>query len=128
MQAEGRDTERGKVFCDTAGGYLRQSNFRRNSFAPALKRAGLAHLPIRPYDMRHTSATLLLAAGVNIKVVSQRLGHESIVVTLKHYIHVLPDMQEHARAVVIDLFGDCPTVVPQEGSTGTSSSTQTKAG
>jgi integrase len=121
MRAEGRDVETAPVFVDTQGGFLRRSNFLRNSFAPALKRAGLAGKGIRPYDLRHTSATLLLLAGVNVKVVSQRLGHESIEITLKHYAHCLPAMQEAAAAAVDRLFSeerptdkaDCPTVVPQ---------------
>ena len=45
---------------------------------------------------RHTCATLLLAAGENPKVVSERLGHASIVLTLDTYSHVLPGMQQAA--------------------------------
>ena len=56
-----------------------------------------AKLPrIRPYDLRHTSATLLLASGENVKVVSERLGHASAALTLDVYSHVLPDMQHGA--------------------------------
>lgn len=51
---------------------------------------------IRLYDLRHTCATLLLAAGENPKVVSERLGHASITLTLDTYSHVLPDMQKQA--------------------------------
>jgi integrase len=77
------------------------------AFAVALPKA-------KPYTTRHTSATLLLAAGVSIKVVSERLGHENIEPTLKHYVHAMPDHQEKAVEVVSNLFGsDCPTVVPQ---------------
>jgi integrase len=56
-----------------------------------------AKLPrIRPYDLRHTCATLLLGAGENVKVVSERLGHASAALTLDVYSHVLPDMQQGA--------------------------------
>lgn len=56
-----------------------------------------AELPrIRPYDLRHTCASLLLAAGENVKVVSERLGHASAALTLDVYSHVLPDMQQMA--------------------------------
>lgn len=48
-----------------------------------------------------------------MKVVSQRLGHESVEITLKHYAHCLPAMQEAAAAAVDRLFSVCPTVVPQ---------------
>jgi len=56
-----------------------------------MRRAGLPR--IRFNDLRHTSASLLLMAGENIKVVSERLGHEDIEITLKTYSHVLPMMR-----------------------------------
>ncbi|PGP44883.1 hypothetical protein COC57_10315 [Bacillus thuringiensis] len=51
---------------------------------------------IRFHDLRHTHATLLLAKGVNVKVISERLGHSNIKITLDTYSHVLPTMQEDA--------------------------------
>ncbi|MGH9822447.1 MAG: tyrosine-type recombinase/integrase [Blastocatellia bacterium] len=48
------------------------------------------------YDRRHSCATLLLAAQENPKVVSERLGHASITITLDTYSHVLPSMQQAA--------------------------------
>jgi integrase len=51
---------------------------------------------LRLYDTRHTHATMLLKAGVHAKVVSERLGHTSIVITLDTYSHILPDMQDEA--------------------------------
>lgn len=48
---------------------------------------------IRLYDLRHSCATLLLSAEENPKVVSERLGHSTIVLTLDTYSHVLPTMQ-----------------------------------
>lgn len=63
-------------------------------FKPLLKNAGLPN--IRLYDLRHTCATLLLAAGENPKIVSERLGHASVTLTLDTYTHVLPTMQEKA--------------------------------
>lgn len=53
---------------------------------------------IRFHDLRHTSATLALAAGVHPKVVSERLGHASIGITLDVYSHVTKGMQEAAAA------------------------------
>jgi integrase len=50
------------------------------------------------YDLRHTHATLLLLAGENPKVVSERLGHANVAFTLDTYAHVLPSMQEEATA------------------------------
>ena len=52
--------------------------------------------PIRLHDLRHTHATLLLQAGVPVKVVSERLGHAQISLTLDIYAHVLPAMDADA--------------------------------
>ena len=58
-----------------------------------------AELPqIRLYDLRHSCATLLLMADENPKVVSERLGHSTVVLTLDTYSHVLPTMQQQATA------------------------------
>lgn len=59
-----------------------------------IKKAGLKD--IRIHDLRHTHATLMLMAGVHPKVVSERLGHASIGITLDIYSHVLPGLQEAA--------------------------------
>jgi integrase len=83
------------VFTTGLGTPLNISNLTRKHFKPALERAGLPKT-IRLYDLRHTCATLLLGAGENPKVVSERLGHASIILTLDVYSHVLPDMQRAA--------------------------------
>jgi integrase len=57
---------------------------------------------IRLHDLRHTHTTLLLQAGVPIKVVSERLGHSTIALTMDVYAHVLPAMDRDAA----DRFGD----------------------
>jgi integrase len=106
MLAEGRDVREGVVFCDTQGGFLRESNFRRDSFLPILARAGLPR--VRLYDLRHTCATLLLLADVNVKVVSERLGHASVQLTLDTYSHVLPSMQERAAEKMDLILGRRP--------------------
>ena len=90
------------VFCDSDGGLLRASNVLRRSFAPLLTKAELPH--IRFHDLRHTAATLLLAAGVHPKVVQERLGHASIGMTLDTYSHVLPTMQRHAADQLNPIF------------------------
>lgn len=63
------DVEEGLVFPDSQGGFMRQGNFARRHFRPILQAAEIPN--IRPYDCRHTCATLLLAAGVNVRVVSE---------------------------------------------------------
>ncbi len=69
-------------------------NGLRKAFKIAAEEAGLPE--IRLHDLRHTCATLLLAAGVNVKVVQERLGHSDIAITLGVYSHVLPNMQKEA--------------------------------
>ena len=63
----------------------------------ARKALGEERLPvIRLHDLRHTHATLLLADGVPVKVVSERLGHASATITLTVYQHVHPGMGRQA--------------------------------
>jgi integrase len=84
------------VFAANNGEPLSNRNVLMRHFKPILEKAGLPD--IRLYDLRHTCATLLLAAGENPKIVSERLGHASITLTLDTYSHVLPDMQEASAA------------------------------
>jgi integrase len=60
--------------------------------------------PIRFHDLRHAHATLLLLQGVHPKIVSERLGHASIGITLDTYSHVLPSMQSQAAEAFDKLF------------------------
>jgi len=64
----------------------------RRHCKPILKRAGLPNL--RLYDLRHSAATLLFAAGAPTKVVSEVLGHASVNLTQNTYIHVIPGMHQ----------------------------------
>jgi len=59
--------------------------------------------PIRFHDLRHTHATLLLKAGVSVKVVAERLG-DTVDTVLHTYAHVLPDMQREAAEKLNDIF------------------------
>ncbi len=65
------------------GGMLRQANFRRRVWIPAVKSAGLEGFRI--HDLRHTAASLAIAAGANVKVVQNMLGHASAQMTLDCY-------------------------------------------
>jgi len=51
---------------------------------------------LRFHDLRHTHASQLLKAGISAKVVSERLGHSTVGITLDVYSHLLPGMQEEA--------------------------------
>jgi integrase len=55
------------------------------------------------HGLRHTWASLALQAGVNPKVVSERLGHATVAFTLDTYSHVMPGIQEDAAARVAAL-------------------------
>ncbi|MEM1335528.1 MAG: tyrosine-type recombinase/integrase [Actinomycetota bacterium] len=61
---------------------------------------------IRLHDLRHTNATLSLKAGVPPKVVSERLGHSSIAITLDLYSHVTPGISREAAATVESMMFD----------------------
>lgn len=71
------------------------------AFERLVKRAGLRR--IRLHDLRHTHATIAVKAGVPVKVISERLGHESPAFTLKQYAHVMPGMQAEAAAQIAEL-------------------------
>ena len=71
------------------------------SFERHVRGAGLRR--IRLHDLRHTHATLLLKAGIPLKVVSERLGHSDPGFTLRTYAHVLPGMQADAASRFADL-------------------------
>jgi integrase len=66
----------------------------RRAFERDAKAAGLPDIGL--YGMRHTHATLLLILGVPVKVVSERLGHTGVQITMDTYQHVLPTMQQDA--------------------------------
>jgi len=82
------------IFAANNGEPIYEQNIYNRHFIPLIEKAGLPQ--IRLYDLRHTCATLLLSAGENPKVVSEWLGHASIVLTLDTYSHVLPNMQQGA--------------------------------
>lgn len=58
---------------------------------------------IRLHDLRHTHATLALQAGIHPKIVSERLGHSSIAITLDIYSHAIPHLQKEAAAEIATL-------------------------
>jgi integrase len=96
------------MFANLSGQPLNTSNVLNRYFKPCLLAAGLATLEsnargkrritskFRMYDLRHTHATILLEANVNPKIVSERLGHASVSLTLDTYSHILPTIQNAA--------------------------------
>jgi integrase len=83
------------VFASLEGTPIMMRNLLRRHFKPILKRANISQ-NVRLYELRHSCATLLLAANEHPKIVSERLGHANITLTLDTYSHVLPSMQQAA--------------------------------
>jgi len=83
---------------DCLGEPLQINNLGQREYAQIIKAARLR--PIKFHGLRHTCATLLLQAGVPVHVVSERLGHAKVSMTLEVYAHVLPDMQSEAAATL----------------------------
>jgi len=87
-----------------ADGRPHDPNDFSREFDRRVKRLGLPR--IRLHDLRHTWATLALTAGIHPKVVSERLGHSTIAITLDIYSHVTPTLQREAAEVVANvIFG-----------------------
>lgn len=104
----------------TAHGKPFSASHIRNEWRRARERLGLEK-PVRFYDLRHAHATALLAAGIHIKIVSERLGHASTRLTMDTYSHVLPGMQQGAMDAVARLFMEPvpPKITPKARNTKT---------
>ncbi len=97
------------VFTAPEGGPLRLNNFRRRGFDPAAASVGLEGLT--PHELRHTAASLAVAAGANVKAVQRMLGHASAAMTLDVYAGLFEDeldavadrMDDAARAAADSL-------------------------
>ena len=89
--------DQGFVFALEDGSSFHPDTFT-HAFADFLKANNLKK--IRLHDLRHTNATLLLSSGVAAKVVSNRLGHSNIGITLDLYSHVLRSMEEDAAETI----------------------------
>lgn len=110
LQAEERlaagpawDTENDLVFRNPTGGPVNPDGFSRH-FDKLVEKADVPR--IRLHDLRHTNATLSLKAGVHPKIVSERLGHSSIAITLDLYSHVTPGISRDAAAKVESMMFD----------------------
>ncbi len=67
---------------------------------------------MRFHDLRHAHATLMLQQGTHPKIVSERLGHSTIAITLDTYSHVLPGLQREAADAFDDLLAGSVLVSP----------------
>jgi integrase len=88
------------VFTTKRGACLRLRNWRNREFGNAVAAAGLDGLGLTPHKLRHTAASLAIAAGADVKVVQAMLGHATATMTLDRYGHLFPDrLDEVAEAM-----------------------------
>lgn len=102
LASGGAYEDTGLVFGRPDGGWLHPDLFSQ-TFDRAVARTDLPEITL--HDLRHTHATLLLKAGVPVKVVSERLGHSNPGFTMAVYQHVIPGMQAEAAAAFAHLLG-----------------------
>jgi integrase len=111
MLGAGHCTPDTPVFCGSRRGqWLRKSDVYRLSFSPILKRAGLK---FRFHDLRHASASLLLAGGVDVKTVQSRLGHSAAAITMDIYAHAIDRGQQTAADKMQDILTRQGPIKPQ---------------
>ena len=92
------------MFSTSVGTHIHPTKDILDPLKQLLKKAGLP--TIRFHDLRHSSATLLLSAGIHPKVVQEILGHSQISMTMDTYSHVLPNMQQDAMNRLNDMIGN----------------------
>jgi len=108
---QGWDASHGLVFCGLDGTPLHPDRFTAE-FKRRVRDSGLPELR-GPHSLRHTWATLALRAGIHPKVVSDRLGHATIAVTIDTYSHVAPSLDAGAAdTVAAQIFGSARTTYP----------------
>lgn len=100
----------GLVFPAPDGGFLRLENFRRRAWTPATVAAGVT--PLRLHDLRHTCASLAIAAGADVKVLQRMLGHASAALTLDRYGHLMPGQAESVAERLDEMARGASAVVP----------------
>lgn len=89
------------VVCTKQGNQVLPTNFR-DSFYQLAKKLKLPRISF--HSLRHSHATFLLSKNVNPKIVSERLGHSNVSITLNTYSHVLPNMQKTASNKIDEAF------------------------
>ncbi|PFU90807.1 site-specific integrase [Bacillus anthracis] len=94
--------DHGLVICTRDGRPMIPRNLRKE-FYNLTEKLGLPK--IRFHDLRHTHATMLIQQNVNVKLISERLGHTDIQTTLNTYSHVLPNMQREVADKLDEMFG-----------------------
>ncbi|MDF3044173.1 MAG: integrase family protein [Ornithinibacter sp.] len=100
------------VFSAPGGGPLRLGNWRHRVFDPACAAAGL--VGVTPHDLRHTAASLAIAAGANVKAGQRMLGHASAAMTLDIYAGLFGDDLDGVADALDDLAPQTRHIRPGE--------------
>jgi len=95
------------VFTTVRGNVVRHGNFYNRIWTPACERAGLDPRP-RVHDARHTHASWLIARGIRLEVIQDRLGHEDYNTTRRIYGHLMPDLKREAGLAASAAFESRP--------------------
>jgi integrase len=103
--------DHGLLFCWPDGRPIHPDTITEQ-FNRLVDRAGVP--PIRLHDVRHTYATMALRAGVNPKIVSERLGHATVAFTLDTYTDDVPELHHDAAETVSNLFLDAISAKPDD--------------
>jgi integrase len=96
-----QDTHR-LVFTDSMGRPM-DPHHVSSQFQRDREKAGVPR--VRFHDLRHSAATLLLAQGVPLPVISDWLGHAGIAITMQHYAAIVPQLRHEAAAAMDRAFG-----------------------
>ncbi|HVV09239.1 site-specific integrase [Amycolatopsis sp.] len=93
-------TDNELVFRTARGHSLRANNWRVREFNAAVKVAKLTDKGLTPHKLRHTAASLSIAAGADVKVIQHMLGHKDAAMTLNIYGHLFPDRLDEVADVL----------------------------
>jgi integrase len=95
----GRDDD-DLLFLTRRGQSLRANNWRTREFNPAITAAGFNLPGLTPHKLRHTAASLAIAAGADVKVIQTMLGHKDASMTLDIYGHLFPDRLDEVASAL----------------------------
>ena len=104
------------VFTDERGAPLKRERISQGVFKRLLSEAGLPSMPF--HGLRHTAATMLLAAGGNVKAISELLGHSTVSFTLATYTHATFEMHKSEAMRMQDILGGGATAPSVPGVPG----------
>lgn len=95
------------LFTNTNGNRVLHANFWNRVWKPTVDQFATATgKKPRPHDLRHSHASWLIAKGVHLEVIRDRLGHENISTTSGVYSHLMPDQHRHTAAALSGLLAD----------------------